>query len=143
LAVSEFEILQNLFSGIQSVLTVFSLFMTIVSGYLAALYLFLNRAPVILRMTAFVLLSIAFVFLGGTAAVIQQIQDGLFAAHAKIATPAIDLTLLRNPIPMVQADALPFHQQQLGVAIGWAVAGASYLALFYLTFIYRWPRRPE
>lgn len=141
--VSEFEILQNLFSGIQAVLTVFSLFISIVSGYLGALYFFLYRAPFALRLSAFLLLSISFVFLGGTAAVVQQIQDGLFAAHTKLSSPAIDLALLRNPIPVNTANLMPYQQQQVGVMVGWVVATAAYVGLFYLTFFYRWPRHHE
>lgn len=136
---TESELLQGLFGGIQSVLTVFSLFFTLVSGYLAALYLMLKRAPLALRLVAFGLLSVGLLFLGGTAAVIQKLQDGLFAAWEKMPAPVIDVKSMRNPIPLELASALPVHQQQLGVSTGWAVAGAVYLALFYLTFVYRWP----
>jgi hypothetical protein len=137
---TESEILQGLFNAIQAVMTIFSLFLTMVSGYLAALYFFLNRAPFALRFMAFCLLSVGFVFLGGTAAVVQTMQDSLFAAWGKLPNPSIDIDHLRNPLPLALAGALPVSQQQLGVGIGWAVALAVYLALGYMTFIYRWPR---
>ena len=136
---TEAEILQALFSVIGSVITIFSLFFTLVSGYLAALYLFLSRAPFMLRFVAFALLSFGLVFLGGSVAVLQTVQNGLFAAWAKIPTPVVNLRELRNPIPFAPSDALPVSQQEIGVAIGWAVAGLVYAALAYLTFIYRWP----
>ena len=81
---TEAEILQGLFNAIGSVITIFSLFFTMVSAYLAALYLFLNRAPLALRLLAFVLLSLGLVFLGGSVAVIQTMQNGLFAAWDRL-----------------------------------------------------------
>jgi hypothetical protein len=136
--VSEAEILQGLFSAIGSIITIFSLFFTMVSGYLAALYLFLNRAPVGLRLVAFVLLSIGLVFLGGSAAVVQTMQNGLFAAWEKIPSPAFSLQQVRNPLPVALGDVLPVTQQQLGVGIGWSEALSVYVVLAYLTFLYRW-----
>ena len=135
---SESDILQNLFDAIDAVLTVFSTFFAIVSGYVAALYFFLARAPLLLRSIAFSLLTIGLVFLGGTATVIQRLQEGLYGAWDRLERPIVPLQDLRNPIPGVQI-AGNLSQQQLGVAIGWAVAVAVYAALFYLTFIYRWP----
>jgi hypothetical protein len=137
--VSEAEILQGLFSAIGSVITIFSLLFTMVSGYLAALYLFLSHAPLILRFAAFVLLSAGLAFLGGSVAVIQTIQNGLFAAWAKLPAPAIDLKALRNPLPMELGSILPVSQQEIGVGVGWASAVLVYVALAYLTFVYRWP----
>jgi hypothetical protein len=137
--VSEAELLQGLFSAIGSVITIFSLFFTMVSGYLAALYLFLGRAPFALRFVAFALLSIGLVFLGGSVAVIQTVQNGLFAAWAKLPAPVVDLRELRNPLPVTLPDGLPYSQQQIGVGMGWATAVLVYVALIYFTFLYRWP----
>jgi hypothetical protein len=137
--VSEAELLQGLFSAIGSVITIFSLFFTMVSGYLAALYLFLGRAPFALRFVAFTLLSIGLVFLGGSVAVIQTVQNGLFAAWAKLPSPVVGLRELRNPLPVTLPDGLAYSQQQIGVGIGWATAVLVYVALVYFTFLYRWP----
>lgn len=134
---SEADILQSMFDAIDAVLVVFSTFFAIVSGYVAALFFFLARAPVFLRTVAFSLLSIGFVFLGGTAAVIQKLQNGLFSAWDRLEHPIVPLHDLRNPVPDV--DVAGLTQQELGVVIGWGVAISVYLALFYLTFLYRWP----
>ncbi|MFN3869812.1 MAG: hypothetical protein ACK4MF_12210 [Hyphomicrobiaceae bacterium] len=134
---NEADILQSLFDAITAVLTVFSMFFAIISGYVAALYFFLGRAPLLLRLTAFGLLSIGLVFLGGTATVIGRLQEGLFAAWDRLERPVVPLHDLRNPIPGL--DLAGMSQQQLGVGIGWGVAVTVYLALFYLTFVYRWP----
>lgn len=135
---TESDILQNLFSAIGAILTVFSLFFAIVSGYVAALYFFLGRAPVLLRAMAFMLMSIGLVFLGGTATVIGRMQDGLFAAWDRLERPIVPLQDLRNPVPGMQL-AGGITQQEIGVAIGWVAAVTVYLALFYMTFLYRWP----
>jgi hypothetical protein len=134
---TEAEILQSLFDAIDAVLVVFSTFFAIVSGYVAALFFFLARAPLLLRTIAFALLSIGLAFLGGTATFIKTLQDGLFAAWARLERPIVPIYDLRNPISGVATGTL--SQQELGVLIGWAVAASVYLALFYLTFIYRWP----
>lgn len=133
---SEADILQNLFDAIDAVLVVFSTFFAIVSGYVAALYFFLARAPLVLRTVAFSLLTIGLAFLGGTATVIQKLQEGLFAAWDRLERPIVPLQDLRNPLPGLYTAG--FTQQQIGVGIGWIVALAVYVALFYLTFIYRW-----
>ena len=136
---NEAEILQNLFHAIDAVLTVFSLFFAIVSGYLAALYFFLASAPFLLRALAFTMMSIGLVFLGGTATIIGRLQEGLFGAWDRLERPIVPLQDLRNPVPDLHLGAM--SQQQLGVAIGWSVAIAVYVALDYLTFVYRWPAR--
>lgn len=138
---SEAEIFASLLDAIQAILTVFSLFFAIVSGYVVALYLFLAHAPFLLRATAFGLLSVGLVFLGGTAAVIGRLQEGLFAAWARLSSPLVPLPDLRNPLPVPALDVAGVSQQQLGVGIGWSVAVAVYAVLAYLTFIYRWPGR--
>lgn len=136
---SEAEILQGLFTAISSVLNIFSMFFAIVSGYVVALYLFLARAPFMLRLVAFGLLSVGLVFLGGTAAVVQRMQDGLFVAWTKLGSPLINVVDLRNPLPLPNYAMAGLSQQELGVAIGWAVAVAVYVMLGYMTFLYRWP----
>ncbi|MGE0766911.1 MAG: hypothetical protein AB7L90_10645 [Hyphomicrobiaceae bacterium] len=135
---SEAELTQQLFNAIDTVLTVFSLFFTLVSGYLAALYLFLAQAPFMLRLIAFALLSTGLVFLGGVAATVQNIQNGLFAAWGKLPAPTISVLQLRNPVAVAAVLDNGWSMQELGVAIGWSVAVCVYLTLAYLTFVYRW-----
>ena len=136
---TEAEIMQQMFNVMTSVLTIFSLFFTLISGYLAALYLFLAHAPVALRGVAFALLSIGLVFLGGVTMTVQNIQNGLFAQWAKLAAPAMPVSQLRNPVAIAALLDNGWSMQELGVWIGWSVAGLAYLALAYLTFGYRWP----
>lgn len=136
---TEAEIMQQMFNVMTSVLTIFSLFFTLVSGYLAALYLFLARAPLALRLVAFALLSVGLVFLGGVTMTVQNIQNGLFAAWAKLAAPTMPLAQLRNPVAIAALLDSGWSMQELGVGIGWGVAAGVYVALAYLTFAFRWP----
>lgn len=136
---SEAELTQQLFNAIGMVLSVFSLFFSLVSGYLAALYLFLAQAPFALRFVAFALLSIGLVFLGGVTMTVQNIQNGLFSAWAKLPTPAMPLHQLRNPVHVAALADAGWSLQEVGVALGWGIAICVYLALAYLTFVYRWP----
>ena len=136
---SESEIVQGLFTAIQSVLNIFSMFFAIVSGYVVALYLFLARAPFALRLVAFALLTIGLAFLGGTAAVVGRLQEGLFTAWGKLGSPLMNVADLRNPLSIPGLDQTGLSQQELGVFVGWSVAMAAYAVLAYMTFIYRWP----
>lgn len=134
---SEAEIMERLFEALGAILSIVSLFLGIVSGYLAALFFFLGRAPFFLRLLAFGLMSISFVFLGGNALVIGTIQEGLFTAWRQLGSPSITIGDLRNPLPLPPLPGIT--QQELGVGLGWAVAVTVYLALAYMTFLYRWP----
>ncbi len=136
---SEAELMQALIGSIQVVVGVFSMFFAIISAYIAGLFFFLNRAPLSLRLLAFFLLSIGLVFLGGSALIQQRVQEELFAAWAKLPSPAVAVGALRNPLPV----ALPggISMQDAGVILGWVIALSVYLALAYLTFFYRWQSR--
>ena len=54
---SESELLQALYASTQVIISLFSMFVTIVSGYVVGLYLFLKHAPAPLRLLAFLLLA--------------------------------------------------------------------------------------
>jgi len=133
---SEAELMQGLFTSGQTVISLFSTFFAMISAYIAGLYFFLNLAPLALRLLAFFLLSIGLVFLGTAAAIQQRLQDGLFAAWAKLPSPILSIEVLRNPVPL----SLPYgwSLQEIGTALGWLTALSVYLALGYMTFIYRW-----
>jgi hypothetical protein len=133
---SEAELLQGMIGSVQVIMSLFSIFFTLTSGYIAALYFFLHRAPFMLRLLAFSLLSVGLVFLGGSAAVQQRIQESLFAAWEKLPSAAIKVQAIRNPLAL--PVALPATWQEIGIVVGWVTATGVYLALAYLTFIYRW-----
>jgi hypothetical protein len=139
---SEAEIMQGMIGSIQVIMSLFAIFFTLTSGYIAALYFFLHRAPFMLRLLAFALLSVGLVFLGGSAAVQQRIQEGLFAAWEKLPSAAIKVQAIRNPLALPFSLPLGANMQDVGIVIGWVTAISVYLALAYLTFVYSWRWRP-
>jgi hypothetical protein len=137
-SMTQAELLAGLFSALQTILTLVSLFFAIVSGYIAGLYFFLARAGFLLRALAFGLLTIGLSFVGGTAAVVQSMQEGLLQAWSAVPSPVIPVDALRNPMPL--SSGLPLSQQELGVVTGWIIGVGVYAALFYLTFVYDWSK---
>jgi hypothetical protein len=134
--VSESELLQALYASTQVIISLFSMFVTIVSGYVVGLYLFLKHAPAPLRLLAFLLLSIGLAFLGGAAAVQQTAQDAIFAAWHKLPNPSIPVDVLLNPLPMSEIGGFPVRI--VGIALGWGAAISVYVSLAFMTFAYRW-----
>ena len=136
---SEAEVMQTLFSSIQVVVSLFSMFFAVVSAYIAGLYFFLNRAPFALRLLAFFLLSVGLLFLAGAAMTQQRLQAVLLATWAKLPSPTIAPdAVLRNPFPVSLPPGWSLYD--VGVNVGWLVGFSVYLALGYMTFLYRWRR---
>ena len=135
---TESELLQALYASTQTIISLFSMFVTIVSGYVAGLYLFLKEAPLPLRLLAFLLLSVALEFLGGAAAIQQSAQDAIFAAWSKLPSPSIPVEVLLNPLQVPDVIGIP--TRRIGVGLGWVAAVSVYLSLGFMTFLYRWRR---
>lgn len=133
---SESELLQALYASIQVIISLFSMFVTIVSAYVVGLYWFLKQAPLALRLLAFLLLSIGLAFLGGAAAVQQTAQDAIFAAWHKLPNPSIPAHVLLNPLPVSEIRGIPIRI--VGIALGWGAAISVYVSLAFMTFVYRW-----
>jgi hypothetical protein len=133
---SEAEVMQGFFSSSQVVISLFSAFFAMVSAYIAGLYFFLNRAPLALRLLAFFLLSIGIAFLGGAVAIQQRVQDGLFTAWAKLPSPMMSVELLLNPFPFSLPQGWSLYY--IGATLGWLTGFCVYVALGYMTFVYRW-----
>lgn len=134
---TEAEILSNAIQAAQATAAIFSLFLAIVSAYIAALYFFLNRAPC-LRTMAFVLVSIAFVALGALALNMQYLGEGLHTAWLKLPQKATGMEVLGPPIVV---RSLFLDGREAAYWAAWALGGVVYLALTHLTFLYRWPPR--
>ena len=133
---SESELMQAFLASGQVVISLFSMFFAMISAYIAGLFFFLNRAPFALRLLAFVLLSIGLVFLGAAAAIQQRLQSDLSAAWAKVPSPIFSIDALSNSLAL----PLPYgwSLRDLGAALGWTTGASVYLALGYMTFVYRW-----
>lgn len=132
---SEAELLQIAISASTAVLTVFSIFFALVSAYIVALYLFLNRAPICLRALAFFLVSTAFVFFAAMVWNYQYIGEGIHMAWKHLASRATGMETLGPPLIVryVFIDG-----QTVGMWAGWIVGVVVYVALAYMTFFYGW-----
>jgi hypothetical protein len=132
---SEAELLQIAISASTAVLTVFSVFFAMVSGYIVALYFFLSRAPFALRLMAFLLLTIAFVLLAMMTWNFQYMGEGIHTAWKHLPSRATGMDSLGPPLIVryVFVDS-----RMLGAWAGWLVGLLVYGALVYMTFFYKW-----
>lgn len=128
---TEAEISNQLLALSGLALSGISVFFTLFSAYIVALYFFLHRAPLRMRLTVFVFLTLAFVYLGAFAMVMADHAAGLHAALEDLA---------RVKTITAGGQAL-LHGGDANVDLRWmnmAGLAVNYIALVYLTFFYRW-----
>jgi hypothetical protein len=108
-----------------------SVFFTLFSGYIVALYFFLHRAPFAMRAIVFLFLTLAFLYLAMLANGMSRHAMGLHQALA-------DLAATR---PVTAASRALLDGGDANLSLRWMnIAGlvVNYLGLLYLTFFYRW-----
>ncbi len=136
---SEAELIHARIGTVSLILTVLSMMFTLVSAYLAGLHYFLRKSPLPMKLTAFAVLSLGFLFLGGITFSMQPLHDGVLLAWEQQTRTVTGVTTLRpSPLPAGLIEV-----QSLGKWLGWSFATIIYLALFYLTFIFDWGVRSE
>ena len=131
------EIIEMRWLGAEFILSLFSVFVGLVSAYIAGLYFFLSKASLALRLLAFFVLTIGFLFLGGMAISVTDIIEVLIPAWDRLELPLLKEQAVRTLIVQLGGSSLKLYV--VGATLGWAIALFVYLALAYLTFIYRWP----
>lgn len=133
---SEAEILsiRNDVTGL--VISVVSVSFGMISAYIAGLWLFLREAPFALRLLAFGLLSCGLAFMGALTAGLNGLLIGTDHAWAKLSTRASDIDSFGDARPP-WLHGLSLYEAS--AALGALAFGAIYLALAYLTFVYKWP----
>lgn len=145
---SEAEMLQLSFLVNEAMMGVFSTFFAIVSAYVAGLYFFLHLSPAPIKLLAFSLLTAAFLFLGQTMAGIEVRGAGVITAWKTLPNPITQISDMSNlsvPLPLqmlmgdIEAASVTYDGFAVGALMGWLVAAGVYLALAYLTFLYKWP----
>jgi hypothetical protein len=110
-----------------------SVFFTLFSAYIVALYFFLHRAPFAMRAIVFLFLTLAFLYLGVLANGMSRHAMGLHQALA-------DLAAAR---PLTAGGRALLDGGDSNINLRWmnvAGLGVNYLGLTYLTFFYRWER---
>ncbi len=130
-SMSEAEILsiRNELTGL--VLTVVSVSFGMISAYIVGLWLFLKDCPLLLRCTAFALLSCGLAFMGGVTAGLNALLLGTERAWGGISKPATGIASFGAERPDY---LLGLSLYDLSAAIGGLAFLTIYLALFFLTF---------
>jgi len=133
---SEAEILAMRGDLTDTIIALVSTSFGMISAYIVGLWLVLRRVPFALRAIAFALLSIGLSFMGMIAWGIHEMLLGTDRAWAKLPSHATDIPHFGGQQPdFLQGMTL----YETGAGLGFAAFCSIYLALFYLTFLYRWP----
>jgi hypothetical protein len=132
---TEADILENAIQAQQVGLAIFSVLLSVVSGYIGALYFFLHSAPWGLRIIAFAILTFAIISLGALAYNLQYLGEGMHTAWQQI---PIKQTGMESLGPPLLVQSLFLDGRQLASAIAWVFGGLLYLALAHMTFFPPW-----
>jgi hypothetical protein len=107
---------------------------TVVSAYVVALYYFIHRAPLILKIISFAFFTCVLIVLG------------ILMLGAAIYTDALAVALLRigeggATSELIGAANVILNHDYAYLLFGltFAIGAAVYLTLAYLTYFYRWP----
>lgn len=118
------------------IIQVVSVSFAMISAYLAGLWLFLRRAPAWLRLIAFFTLSIGLAFMGVMTIGLNELMLGTERAWSKLGAPVTGISGFGNASPDM---LMGFTMYEAAAALGALAFLGVYLALFYLTFFFRWP----
>lgn len=117
------------------VVSVVSVSFGMVSAYIVGLWLFLKRAPLVLRSLSFIVFSFGLAFMGALTVGIHELLLGTERAWSKLGKTATEIPGFGSePI-----EALGLTQYEAAAGLGALAFLAIYVALFFLTFLYRWP----
>jgi len=135
---SEAEITEQMVMMMNLTLTGISIFFSIVSAYIVALFYFLRRAPFGYKLTAFGFFTFTLLFLSAFAANsfnhAAALQDALVALgrHSEL-----------SPVGAAAVAAGPLSRLFFDIAIRnltWAGMAMVYMTLAYFTFFHPWAR---
>jgi hypothetical protein len=128
------ELMQARFDSANTIIAIFSLFFTIVSAYIAALYF--GKAPLAMRLVAFTLLTISFLFLAAVIASVTEVVEVLISRWVEAAIPVAEGERLRSLLAGWGSSYALYYS---GVVLATVVGAAGFIVLGYLTFFYSWP----
>lgn len=137
---TESELLALATDGTETVIQLVSTAFGIISAYIAGLYFLLSRAPVALRLAAYLLLSICLAFLGVLALGLLGILGGADTAWRALETTTTGVRSLGGER---HAALFGLSVYEIGAGLGFAAFTLVYLALGYMTFFYRWPAKGD
>lgn len=116
-------------------MSVVSVSFGMVTAYIVGLWLVLKRAPLVLRALSFVVFSFGLAFMGALTIGIHELMLGTERAWSKLGKTATEIPGFGSE-PIAE---LGLTQYEAAAALGALAFLAIYLALFFLTFFYRWP----
>lgn len=111
-----------------------TIYFSIVSAYIAGLYVFLARAHVFLKLVAFLFFTLIFFFLMQFNYGAGVFQRGLVETLAELQASGVDLSAAGET---ALESARAGLNQKVRIVM-WLGSAATYLALFYLTFFHNW-----
>ncbi len=133
---TEAEITEQMVMMMDLTLVGVSVFFSIVSAYIVALFYFLNRAPFGLKLTAYAFFTMTMAFLAVFAA-----NSFSHAAGLQLALIELSKTTDLSPIGEIAVRSGVADRTALDQAIraiSWAGMGLVYATLTYFTFVHRW-----
>jgi len=122
------------------VVSVVSVSFGMISAYIVGLWLFLRRAPFLLRGLSFLVFSCGLAFMGVLTIGLHELLLGTDRAWSKLGTTAVEIPGFGSA-RLEELNGLT--QYEAAAALGAVSFLAIYLALFFLTFVYRWPAERE
>lgn len=118
------------------VVSVVSVSFGMISAYIVGLWLFLRSAPLVLRTLAFLLLSCGLAFMGVLTGGLNALLLGTERAWSKLGPTSVGIASFGSERPEI-LQGLSLYEAS--AALGCVAFVAIYVALFFLTFLYRWP----
>lgn len=122
------------------VVSVVSVSFGMISAYIVGLWLFLRNAPFVLRLLAFVLLSCGLAFMGVLTSGLNALLLGTERAWSKLPETAVGIASFGSERPEILRGLSLYEASAI---LGCIAFGAIYVALFFITFLYRWPESGE
>lgn len=134
---SEAELIEMGYMGIQARMELWATEFTLIFGYLAVLYFFLRRTSIGFRSFTFVMFALTMAFMWIAFAGTDVGAERYFEARA--------YSIEQGNLPAYWVDKAPYIHGLLGVAsvIGHALHAVAITGAFYITFFYRWGTQAE
>ena len=129
---SEADVIEQMVEYLNVLLTGVSVFFTVVSAYVVAIWVFLRHAGVMLRIFSFLFLTFVLAFLIRVAAGAQELHDGFIATLAEL-----ERTAGLSPVGQAALDNTRTGVDALVSQSLFGGAAIIYLALLILTVFAR------
>ncbi|MEE2524928.1 hypothetical protein V0U79_01000 [Hyphobacterium sp. HN65] len=131
---TEADVISLLVEFMHVLLAGITIYFSIVSAYIAGLYMFLARAHIFLKLVAFLFFSLIFFFLMQFNYGAGVFQRGLVDTLAELQASGVDLSAAGETA--LESARAGLNQKVRTVM--WLGSAATYAALFYLTFFHNW-----